>query len=281
MIPPNVYGIIGHPVSHSLSPVMHNRAAKLLDLNYVYVAFDVAPSELKRALAAMRPLGIKGLNVTVPHKETVIPYLDRLEEEAALIGAVNTITVKKGALVGGNTDGIGFIESIKKSGFRPRGKRAAIIGAGGSARAVGAALCRAGVSKVIIVNRSESRGRLLARRLSKLGDCSFASSGGSFAKKEAGKCDLIVQTTPCGMKKGDRLPVSGIAFHAGQTVCDIIYSPIETSFLKKAGQEGAKTVNGLGMLVYQGSASFNKWTGHKFPKEKILRFLKRTILKGG
>lgn len=281
MIPPKVHGIIGHPVSHSLSPAMHNRAAGLLGLSFVYVAFDVAPGELKRALAGMRSLGIKGLNVTVPHKEAVIPLLDRLEEEAALIGAVNTITVKNGRLVGGNTDGTGFIESIKKNGFRPRGKRAAIIGAGGSARAIGAALCRAGVSKLTVINRTESRGLRLARRLSKLGDCSFAASGGSFAKKEAGKCDLIVQTTPCGMKRGDGLPVSGIAFHAGQTVCDIIYAPVETGFLKKARQEGAKTVNGLGMLVYQGSASFNMWTGHDFPKEKILRFLKRTISKGG
>ncbi|MFQ5431707.1 MAG: shikimate dehydrogenase [Nitrospinota bacterium] len=273
-------GIIGHPVAHSLSPLMHNRAAELIGLDCLYAAFDVAPQNLKEALTGMRGLGIDGLNVTVPHKEKVIPFLDRLDDEAALIGAVNTITLKDGRLLGGNTDGKGFIRALGKKGFRPRGKSAAIIGAGGSARAIGVALCRAGVSKLVVINRSATRGRRLARILSKLGDVSFAASDKSYAARVAEAADIIVQTTPCGMKRSDPLPVSGIAFHGGQWVCDIIYSPIETRFLKKAGLKGAKTLNGLGMLVCQGSESFKIWTGCRFPEDKILGFLKRTVMKG-
>lgn len=271
-------GIIGHPVAHSLSPLMHNRAAGLIGLDCVYAAFDVPPQNLKEAITGMRGLGLKGLNVTVPHKEKVIPFLDRLDEEAALIGAVNTVTLKNGRLVGSNTDGVGFIRSLTQKGFRPRGKSAAIIGAGGSARAIGVALCRAGVSKLVIINRSAPRGRRLARGLSKLGDVSFAASDKSHAAEAA---DIIVQTTPCGMKRSDALPASGLAFRKGQWVYDIIYSPIETRFLKKARLKGAKTLNGLGMLVYQGSESFKMWTGRRFPEDKIAAYLKRIVMKGG
>lgn len=273
-------GIIGHPVAHSLSPLMHNRAASLLGLDYVYSAFDVAPQNLKSALTGMRSLGVAGLNVTVPYKEKVIPFLDSFDEEAALIGAVNTITLKNGKLIGSNTDGAGFIRSLKQKGFRPRGKSAAIIGAGGSARAIGVALCRAGVSKLTVINRSATRGRRLARTLSKLGDVSFAASNKSFAAAAAEEADIIVQTTPCGMKISDALPLSGIGFHKGQWVYDIIYSPIETRFLKKARLKGAKTLNGLSMLVYQGSESFKIWTGRSFPEDKIVGFLKRIVIKG-
>lgn len=273
-------GIIGHPVAHSLSPLMHNRAAELIGLDCFYAAFDVAPQNLKKALTGMRGLGVEGLNVTVPHKEKVVRFLDRLDEEAALIGAVNTISLKNGKLIGSNTDGRGFIRSLEQKGFRPRGKRAAIIGAGGSARAIGVALCLAGVSKLVVINRSSSRGRRLARALSKLGDVSFAASDKSYAAKAAEEADIIVQTTPCGMKRSDALPVSGLAFRKGQWVYDIIYSPIETRFLKKARLKGAKTLNGLGMLVYQGSESFKIWTGRRFPEDKIVGFLKRTVMKG-
>jgi shikimate dehydrogenase len=273
-------GIIGHPVAHSLSPLMHNRAAELIGLDCVYCAFDVAPQNLKEALYGMRALGVQGLNVTVPHKEKVIPFLDGLDEEAALIGAVNTITLKNGKLIGSNTDAKGFIRSVQQNRFRPRGKSAVIIGAGGSARAIGVALCRAGLSKLTIINRSAQRGRRLVRTLSKLGDVSFAASDKSHAAKAAEAADIVVQTTPCGMKHSDALPLSNPAFHKGQWVYDIIYAPIETRFLKKARLKGAKTSNGLSMLVYQGSESFKIWTGHRFPEEKIVGFLQRTVMKG-
>lgn len=281
MMQKKLLGIIGHPVAHSLSPLMHNRAAELLGMDYVYVSFDVAPQNLKRALSGIRALGLEGLNVTVPHKEKVVHLVDKVDEEAALIGAVNTITLKNGRMVGGNTDAIGFIRSLKEKGFRPRGRHAAIIGAGGSARAVGVALCRAGAKRLVIINRNRSRGRRFARELSKLGNVSFVASDDISAAKAAGECDLIVQTTPCGMKRTDPMPVAGITFHKGQWVYDIIYSPIETRFLKKARMSGARTVNGLGMLVCQGSESFKMWTGHHFPEDKILGLLKRTVTRGG
>ncbi|GMT41593.1 MAG: shikimate dehydrogenase (NADP(+)) [bacterium] len=261
---------------------MHNYAAELLGLDYVYVSFDVHPDNLRKIFNGVRGLGIKGLNVTVPHKEKVIPFLDRVEEDASIMGAVNTITLDNGCLVGANTDGTGFIKSIAAEGLDPNGKKVAIVGAGGSARAIGVALCRAGASSITVINRSASRGKRLARHLSKLGDVSFvASDSESERVKEATYAsDLIVQTTPCGMKRTDPLPAEQVAFRKGQLLCDIIYT-IETPFMKKARSMGARAINGLGMLVCQGSESFRIWTGHSFPEKEILGFLKRILSKGG
>lgn len=275
-----VLGIIGHPVAHSLSPFMHNTAAGELGLDFVYTAFDVTPEELGRAMDGIRALGIAGLNVTVPHKENVINFLDGLDEEAELIGAVNTIYMRKGKLLGFNTDGIGFMRSLKADGFRPRDKRAAMIGAGGSSRAVGVSLLRAGVSQLTVINRTPSRGKELVRRLTPLGSVSFAVSSSPDARAAINESDLVVQTTTLGMRKSDPLPVRGVEFRNGQYVCDIIYAPLETRLLKKAKIGGARTINGLGMLLYQGSESFRIWTGRRFPEEKVFRRLKKFLSKG-
>lgn len=272
-----VLGIIGHPIGHTLSPIMHNRAAKLLNLDYVYVAFDVAPKNLRKVFDGIRGLGIRGLNVTVPHKEKVIPFLDSLDEEASLTGAVNTITLENGRLAGSNTDGKGFIKSLAAKGFDLRDKKVAIIGAGGSARAIGVAACRAMASKVTVINRSGLRGRRLARHLSQLGEATFVAASSDKAAGAVRESDIIVQTTPCGMKRSDPLPAGSAGFRKGQWVYDIIYSA-ETRFLEKAKSKGARTVNGLGMLVYQGSESFRRWTGSPFPEGEILGFLKRTLV---
>lgn len=275
-----VLGILGHPVAHSLSPIMHNRAAKLLGLPYTYAAFDVAPKDLKRAISSLRALGIAGLNLTVPHKEKVIPFLDKLDAEAKAIGAVNTVTMRNGLLTGSNTDGIGFIRSLKKEGFNPKSKRAVVIGAGGSARAVGVSLLREGAKEIVIINRTKARGMALKKHLSKFGKAAFTGPETNEAEEALTNCGLIVQTTSLGMKKADPLPAAKPSFRKGQWVYDIIYSPGETRFLKKARMNGARTINGLGMLVCQGSESFKIWTGRKFPEEEILRFLKR-FLAGG
>lgn len=272
-----VYGIIGHPVGHTLSPMMHNRAAGLLGLPYSYVAFDVPPEKLKTAIGAVRSLGIFGLNITVPHKERVITYLDRIEEEALLIGAVNTISLINGQLTGTNTDGLGFIRSLKMEGFNPRKKKVALIGAGGSARAIGVSLCRAGISEIVVINRSTVRGKRLAGNLNEFGEAWFVPAEDSKKVQDAiNRCDLVVQTTPCGMKKKDPLPISA-RFSKGQWVYDIIYSPWQTRFLAKAGSGGARTINGLGMLIYQGSESFRIWTGKPFPEGKILEWMKKSV----
>jgi shikimate dehydrogenase len=282
-----VLGIIGHPVSHSLSPLMHNKAARELGLPYQYLAFDVDsedPNELKRAVAGIRSLGIAGVNVTVPHKESAAKYVDTLDPDAELIGAINTITNRKGLLVGSNTDGIGFLRSLKSAGFSPKNKRVAIIGAGGSARAIVVSLLRAGVSEIKLINRSKDRAKRLVRRFSELGDISYAGSGDSKSLREIEGCGLLVQTTPLGMRRSDPPPVSaglkGLPFMKGQFAYDIIYSPAETAFLKSAKRAGAHTVNGLEMLLYQGSESFKGWTGKRFPEDAVLNCLKRFLAKG-
>lgn len=274
-----VLGIIGHPVSHSLSPAMHNHAARVLGLGYSYVAFDVGPGSPKPSLDAVRALGIVGVNVTVPHKEAAARLVDKLEGDAARIGAVNTITNVKGALIGSNTDGIGFIRALKREKINPAGKKIVVVGAGGSSRSICLALLREG-AVLTIVNRTPEAGRRLARLLSPFGKASFLPSSSLMAAEAAAEADVIVQTTPLGMKKSDPLPLADPRFHKGQVVYDIIYSPERTKLLKLADKEGARTINGLSMLVFQGSESFKIWTGRSFPEEKALSFLKRK-LKGG
>jgi shikimate dehydrogenase len=276
-MPDKVLGIIGHPIAHSLSPFMHNFAARELGLDYVYAAFDVNPLSLKQAVAAIKTLGIVGVNVTVPHKERIIQLLDGLEEEAAIIGAVNTLTLKEGRLIGGNTDGVGFIRSLKAEGINPSGKRVVIIGAGGSSRAIGVSLWRGGAAEITVINRSEANGKRLTRHLSSFGRTAFLPSASVAARDVLAGADIVVQTTPLGMKKGDPLPIPTPAFAKGQLVYDIIYAPGETNLLKLAKKSGAYTMNGLSMLVYQGSESFRTWTGHHFPEEKVMKALKKQL----
>jgi len=275
-----VIGIIGHPVEHSLSPLMHNYAFSLLKLPFHYSAFDVEPAEIKNAIKSVRALGMAGLNVTVPHKEKVLPFLDRLDDEAKIMGAVNTIYLDRGKLVGTNTDGIGFIRSLKANRFSPKGKDVSMIGAGGSARAIGLSLLRSGISSLTIINRSQANGRKLVKELEKYGTVLFAKAGSKESALAVSGSSLIVQTTPVGMKRGDPLPLKGIVFSRGQYLYDIIYAPCETKLLKKGKWEGAKTINGLEMLVYQGGESFRIWTGRKFPEAKVLNYLRQQIFRG-
>ncbi len=275
-----VFGIIGCPVAHSLSPLMHNAAAAELKIPAVYVSFEVQPADLKKAISGMRALGIAGINVTVPHKEKVVPLLDCLDEQAKLIGAVNTITGKDGELIGSNTDGAGFIRSLKTAGFNPAGKNVAVIGAGGSSRSIAASLLLEGVAGITVVNRTPARGRKLVKLFGELGEISLAAAGSGDARSAIEESDLVVQTTPVGMKRSDPLPVKSVRFHEGQYVYDIIYAPERTRLLQKADKEGAKTVNGLGMLVYQGSESFRIWTGKRFPEKKVFGLLENFLARG-
>lgn len=273
-MPDSVLGIIGHPVAHSLSPLMHNFAAKKLRLPYTYVAFDVEPARLKNAVEGIRSLGIAGVNVTVPHKEAVMKHLDAVDAEARAIGAVNTIINNGGTLTGTNTDGIGFLRALKEKRFNPRGKNVIMVGAGGSSRAIGAALWRAGVKGIVIINRTPAAGKKLAKELSRFGHTTFVPAASPDAGALLTKADLVVQCTSLGMKKGDPLPLRDPVFRKGQLVYDIIYAPVETRFLAAARKAGADTMNGLAMLVYQGSESFRLWTGKKFPDKAALKLLK-------
>jgi shikimate dehydrogenase len=252
---------------------MHNAAFTALGLNFVYVPFLVTAEHLPAAVAAIRALGLAGVNVTIPHKEAVLPYLDELSREAGMIGAVNTIVNREGRLVGHNTDGRGFLKALtEQAGFDPAGKCALILGAGGAARSVAVELILAGVSRIFLANRSPERAETIAGLLLKIVSADIMVVPWSEKKEkllaEAVACaDLIVQTTPVGMHPAveESVLFPFILLRPDQVVCDLIYNPPETKFLKSARLAGAKTVNGMGMMIYQGALAFTLWTGHPAP----------------
>ncbi len=264
-----VLGIIGHPVEHSLSPVMHNAAITALGLDYVYVPFPVEPENLSAALHGLRALGIRGFNVTIPHKSSVIPLLDKISPEAELCGAVNTVSREKDLLVGYNTDGIGLLKSLKEDlGFEPSGATVLILGAGGAARGALASLCKAGVSRMIIANRTRERGdALLGKFRDKFTNVAFSLSSLEMEQLEENlkTADILVNTTSVGMNgtSFEKLDLALMGSHA--MVYDMVYSPPETPLLAAARRKGLACANGIGMLAAQGEASFLIWTGEESP----------------
>lgn len=274
-----VTGIFGDPVAHTLSPAMHNAAFAELGLNFVYVPFHVAKDALGAAVAAIRALGIVGVNVTVPHKEGVLPYLDAASEEAWLIGAVNTVVNDNGRLKGHNTDATGFMRAVTGTGFDPQGAEAVVLGAGGAARAVCVALGLAGVRRISIFNRTYARAEALAANVA----AATGVEAEALLWEELGRsgtgvvrgADIVVQTTSLGMHPHEEgcLPVSCEAFRKGQLVVDLVYNPPETRFLWMASAGGAATQNGLATLIHQGAAAFELWTGRAAPVEVMRRAL--------
>lgn len=251
-----IYGIIGNPVSHSLSPVMHNNGFRALELNCVYLPFPVV--NVQDALVGIRELGIYGVSVTIPHKEAVIPYLDRVDPVAAKIGAVNTLhVVEEGGgklLCGSNTDWVGANRALANC-MALEGAKVLLLGAGGSARAIGFGLQEAGAT-VVLCSRTESRGRALAADL----DCPW------IPLVEAGSAegDALINATSVGMNE-EVSPVDAKCAANFPVVMDIVYSPLQTTLLLHAEKAGCQTVNGLEMLLYQGVAQFELWTGLKAP----------------
>lgn len=255
----DLYAVLGNPVCHSLSPRMHNRAFAHCGINAVYTAFCV--THIDKALDAARALGIRGLSVTLPHKVAALACVDRLDESAARVGALNTVVWHDGELVGYNTDGLGAMRALQAT-VQIRGRRAALIGAGGAARAIGYALIESGAA-VTIVNRSLSRGRGLAREL-----------GADFCLLERfdGRgCQMLINTTPVGMHPHEgAMPVDIRRLAPEAVVMDIIYNPLETALIRAAESRGLRTVGGLDMFVAQGAAQFELWTGRGAP-EQIMR----------
>ncbi|MCS7229207.1 MAG: shikimate dehydrogenase [Candidatus Kryptonium sp.] len=272
-------GLIGHPVSHSFSPLIHNTAFEILELNYKYVTFDVLPENLNDALRGIVALGIKGVNVTIPHKETVIENLDNVSPEARIVGAVNTIVNENGVLSGYNTDVYGFTESLKKYKDMITNTPAFIFGAGGSARAVIYSLItNFQPERIVIANRDISRAERVARYFSQvLGYKNFEVKEFFFPEiaGDIKSARLVVNTTPIGMHPNiDDLPVqSDEIFHEGQIVYDLVYNPSITKFLKIAQNKGAKVISGVEMLILQASKSFELWTGKEMPISEIKKFL--------
>lgn len=273
-----VVGVMGDPVSHSLSPLLHNTAFAVLGLDWVSVGFPVPAGAAADALVGMRALGIAGLSVTMPHKEAVARLVDRRTAVADRLGAVNCVAREGDVLVGDNTDGVGFLDALRRAaGFEPAGRRCLVVGAGGAARAVILALADAGAGEVVVVNRTPARA----------GDAASLAGGRGRAgqPEEAAGVDLVVDATPAGMagtaSSGVRPLVDAAVLGPRQVVADLVYHPPTTPWLADAARRGATTVGGLGMLVHQAAGQLERWTGTAPPVEALWRAAQAAVLRPG
>lgn len=262
-----IAGLFGYPIEHTLSPSIHNAAFKSLRLDYCYVPFLVHPDHLQDAIKAIRSLNLCGVNITVPHKEKVLPFLDEIYEEASFIGAVNTIVNRDGKLVGYNTDGKGFIQSLVESGISLAGKDILIIGAGGASRAICYYLCQQSTS-LQIYNRTHERAKKLVNDLKRV--CNNVSLQETLSHID--DFHIIINATPLGLNNEDPSPFDISLLKKKQIVCDLIYK--RTRLLKEASRKGCMVIDGSGMLLWQGILSFELWTGKKPPAEVMRKALK-------
>lgn len=265
-----ILGLFGYPVSHTLSPAMHNSASDSLGLNYTYLPFLVKPEDLKEAVQAIRALNFNGVNVTVPHKEKVIPFLDVLDKEASLIGAVNTIVNRDGNLHGYNTDGRGFIRSLEESGLSPEGIKALIIGAGGASRAIAFSLALSGASDIGLFDIDREKAHSLVQDIQNEKFNSHQITEITSVKKY----QLIINATPLGLKEGDPLPLEPDLIMPGMFIYDAIYK--KTPLLQEAEKKGAQGTEGSGMLLWQGVLAFQLWTS----KEPPVEVMREALYKG-
>jgi shikimate dehydrogenase len=256
-------GVIGHPIGHSLSPKMHNAAFAASALDYVYVPMDVRQENLPEAVSGLRALGFRGFNVTMPHKETILPLLDEWDEAARVTGAVNTVVVDEGSLRGTNTDGSGFVEACAEAGIGLGGARVLLVGAGGGAAAIAVATLGENARELRILNRSRWRAEKLRERL----EGAYPGSGVSVYEAAdpegaARGVDVIVNATYLGMKTEDPLPVPAGCLGATTAVCDAVYRQgEETRLIAIARERGLQVVSGGRMLLYQGVHAQRLWTG--------------------
>jgi shikimate dehydrogenase len=264
-----VCGVIGDPIEHTLSPIMHNAAFEALKIEYVFLAFKVKSPEVENAIKGMRALSIHGLNVTMPHKNAVIRYLDEVDPLGKIIASVNTILNKDGRLLGFNTDGVGALKALEQNGVELKGKKMLLLGAGGAAKAIAYTLSQE-VNELVILNRTPEP----AAELSDLLKQKFKKkvSSGEFSpsaiKDNLADSDVLINATSVGMKPNDnQTPVAPEWLKPDLAVMDIIYNPIETKLAKDAKAAGAKVVSGVEMLIYQGAASFEIWTACQAPVE--------------
>ena len=268
--------LLGSPVAHSISPAMHNEACALLDLDYTYLAFDVAPDRLAEAVEGLKALGVRGFNVTMPHKTAAAALCERLSPAARICGAVNTVVNEGGSLVGHTTDGEGYMRSAREAGFQPEGKRMVQLGAGGAGTAVLVQAALDGMAAIDVFNPRDAfwpRAERVAAELERASQCRVVLH--DLDDREAlrtclGQADLLVNTTPVGMERMPGCLIPDASWlHAGLTVSDVIYQPRETQLLRMAREAGLKTFNGMYMLLHQGAASFRLWTGREMPIQQI------------
>ena len=270
--------VVANPIKHSISPFIHNSAFEATNTNGVYLAWEVDAAELAETVANIRRYQMYGINLSMPYKEQVIPYLDQLSEEACLIGAVNTVVNREGTLIGYNTDGKGFFKSLPS--FKISRKRMVLLGAGGAAKAILAQAILDGVSQISVFVRSSSMEKTRPY-LEKIQNATgfrvdlFALEDVQDLQDSITKADLLVNATSVGMDGSSQPIPTSIVLPEKLLVADVIYQPFETPFLKWAKEQGNQSINGLGMLLYQAAEAFELWTGKEMPTDQIWELLKQ------
>ena len=274
-----VVGVFGSPIVHTASPAMHNAALAALKLNWRYLAFHVEPQNLRSALAGIRDLNFRGVNLTVPHKIMALDLVDVVEPEARKLGAVNTVVVKDGKLIGYNTDGYGFIKAIKEDfDMVLKGKRVLILGAGGAGRAIAIQCGLEGAAQVSVANRTVAKIAPIAAELAvSQTPCQAIGLDAASLLRVVPEVDLLVNATSVGLQPGDSVDLPAALFSAQLAVYDTIYRPAETQLLRQATEAGAKVSNGLSMLLHQGAKAFEIWTGRKAPLAVMRRALRTAV----
>jgi shikimate dehydrogenase len=262
-----LYGVIGDPIRHSKSPVMMNRAFRHTGINGAYGAFHVAPDRLGGAIAGMRSMGFRGMNVTIPHKVDVMAFVDEVHSGAKAAGAVNTIVNENGRLIGYNTDGIGYVRSLKEEAEPDiTGKTIIVLGAGGAARGILWALTQEKPSQILVANRTADKAEHLAAAF--IAESNVRALDGAELREACAHADIVINTTSVGMSPNlDAVPLDASWLKPGAVASDLIYNPRQTAFLQQAEQHGCRIHSGLGMFIYQGAYAFEYWTGQPAPIE--------------
>lgn len=270
-------GVFGDPVDDNPTGVVEEAAFAAKNLNYRYLTVKVLPEDLGKAMDSVRIFGMKGINLTMPHKIKVLPYLDEFSPAAKIIGAVNTVIQKDGKLYGENTDGKGFVTALKNSGETLEGKKVTILGAGGAARAIAVECALNGAAHINIINRSAGKGEELASLIQSETDSSAQYLTWESSMKIQADTHILINATSIGFSPNvtDKPDIDYSTITNQMCVCDVIFNPVETIFLKAAAANGAKTVTGLGMLVQQAALNFTLWTGVEAPVDVMEEALKR------
>lgn len=274
-----IFCVIGYPIEHSMSPIMWNPALKELNLDFIYVAFNVHPKNLERAIEGMKAMGIKGMNVTLPHKQEIMKYIDEIDPIAQKIGAVNTIKNDEGILKAKNTDAGGAKKSLLENGCEVEGKNVLILGSGGVARSITYILAE-DANKIVVTDLIEEKALLIANEIKELMGVNIEGkiSSEKNIKIAIKNSDILINATPVGMSPNiDTTPVSMDLLHPDLFVFDVVYNPLTTRLMREAARVGCETLSGLDMLINQGVLAFEWWTNQKPNKElmkkKIIEYL--------
>lgn len=273
-------GVFGHPVAENPTIVMQEAAFRAAGLNWRYLTIEVYPQDLADAIKGMRAMNMRGINLTIPHKVEVLKYLDEVAPDAALMGAVNTVRREGDKLIGENTDGKGFLRSLREDAqVEPAGKQVVILGAGGAARAIGVELALAGARRLTIVNRSVARGEALVRLLNEKTETTAQFIAWPTRYEAPAGTDILINATSIGLfpEVEAKPDLNYDTLTPAMIVCDVIPNPPRTPFLVEAGSRGATTLDGLGMLVYQGAIAFTMWTGQPAPVEVMYQALQEVF----